>query len=76
MKIREISCVFVRTESSQVSQFGRIIRNGAHEPICSGLPHGVEETAENVEPDARMVYVILEVDEWWDVVSSVVSILY
>jgi len=43
------------TKSSKVSQFRRIVGHGAHNPVRGRLPHGIQETTENVQPDPRNV---------------------
>lgn len=52
-----------RTETSEVSKLRRVVRHCTHEPICSGLPHGVEQTAEDIYPNPAWVVAVREVDE-------------
>lgn len=33
--------VGIHTKSSEMGEFGGVIRHGTHEPICGGLPHRV-----------------------------------
>ena len=51
-----------RTETGEVSELGGVVGHGAHEPVGGGLPHGVEDTAEDVQPDPAGVAVVVEVD--------------
>ena len=39
----------VHTESRKISQLGRVIGHGAHEPIYSRLPHRVEDATEDIQ---------------------------
>ena len=51
-----------RTETGEVSELGGVVGHGTHEPVGGGLPHGVEDTAEDVQPDPASVAVVVEVD--------------
>ena len=51
-----------RTETGEVSELGGVVGHGAHEPVRGRLPRGVEDTAEDVQPDVGDVGVILEVN--------------
>jgi hypothetical protein len=48
------------TEPGVHSELGQVIRHGAHEPVCIRLPHGVEQTVKDHEPD--VCWVVFAVD--------------
>ena len=41
------------TETSKVGKFSRIIRHGTHNPVCRSLPHCIQNSKEEIEPDPR-----------------------
>ena len=49
------------TESSEMRKLRGVVRHGAHDPICGRLPHRVEEAAEDVQPDATSIPLIVDV---------------
>src|SRR6267154_2075393 len=51
----------IRTETSEHSQFGGVIRHRAHQPVCICLPHCIQEAVEYHEPDMGRVVFVQEV---------------
>lgn len=55
----------ILTETSQVGELRRVIGQRTHDPVCGGLPHGIEDAATDVQENAAdirpVVYVQLGV---------------
>ena len=50
------------TETSQVGELRWVVRHSADHPVSGGLPHSIQESAENIEPKPGGVTTIMDID--------------